>query len=231
MFFKGDDEPVFDLTQDTVTSDNLLEGVTAHDSSGEAITGTLTAVKDVVNSNNQSLVTDGVAHIPEYLENTASGNNSITIEGDSTKYEEAINIGNHSSAYTDCITIGYKATAERNGGIAIGKFSKTQEIYSIALGYSAVVDAEKSMQFGWGKCTENNTANFGDTEVPIDKITRFDRSVGRKVECICIDETVPTNSNDQGKKGLMAISNDGNYLYVYNGAEWRQIPLNTFLNA
>lgn len=231
MFFKGDDEPVFDLTQDTVTSDNLLEGVKAHNSSGEAITGTLTAVKDVVDSDGDSLVTDGVARIPKYLENTASGGYSLTIEGNSTKYSGATNIGKVSSAYTDCTTIGYKATAERNGGVAIGKLSKTQENYGIALGYSAVVDAEGSMQFGWGKCTENNTANFGGVEVPTDKITRYDRTVGRTVECICIDETVPTNSNDQGKKGLISISNDGNYLYVYNGAEWRQVPLNTFLNA
>lgn len=39
MFFKGDEQPVFDLTQDTVTPDNLLEGITAHDSSGNIIIG------------------------------------------------------------------------------------------------------------------------------------------------------------------------------------------------
>lgn len=37
-------EPVIDLTEDSVSSDTLLEGYTAHDSSGEVITGTLNEV-------------------------------------------------------------------------------------------------------------------------------------------------------------------------------------------
>lgn len=34
-------EPIVDLRSDTVSADKLLEGATAHDKSGEAITGTL----------------------------------------------------------------------------------------------------------------------------------------------------------------------------------------------
>lgn len=37
-----DGDTLIDLTDDTVTADSLLEGVTAHDASGAVITGTYT---------------------------------------------------------------------------------------------------------------------------------------------------------------------------------------------
>lgn len=37
-------KPVIDLTQDTVTPDTLLEGITAHDASGSKIQGTVASV-------------------------------------------------------------------------------------------------------------------------------------------------------------------------------------------
>ena len=36
-----DGNTLIDLTEDTVTSDNLIEGLTAHNSKGEAIVGTM----------------------------------------------------------------------------------------------------------------------------------------------------------------------------------------------
>lgn len=37
-------QPVIDLTQDTVTPDTLLKGITAHDASGSKIQGTVASV-------------------------------------------------------------------------------------------------------------------------------------------------------------------------------------------
>lgn len=40
-----DNEVLIDLTQDTVTNDTLLEGVTAHDATGASIVGTYAAAE------------------------------------------------------------------------------------------------------------------------------------------------------------------------------------------
>lgn len=52
---------LIDLTSDTVTSDNLVDGYTAHDASGEQITGTLKYITYYSGSSdpNGSLGSDG----------------------------------------------------------------------------------------------------------------------------------------------------------------------------
>lgn len=47
-------QPVIDLTQDTVTPDTLLKGITAHDASGSKIQGTVESVASVPNANGVS---------------------------------------------------------------------------------------------------------------------------------------------------------------------------------
>ena len=56
-----DGEPLIDLTGDTVTADTLLEGATAHDASGAAITGAMKsyAVDDVPTMDSENLVKSG----------------------------------------------------------------------------------------------------------------------------------------------------------------------------
>lgn len=46
------DETMIDLTSDTITSDALIDGVTAHDAAGNAITGTLQSPADAVSQHN-----------------------------------------------------------------------------------------------------------------------------------------------------------------------------------
>lgn len=46
------DETMIDLTSDTITSDALIDGVTAHDAAGNAITGTLPSPADAVSQHN-----------------------------------------------------------------------------------------------------------------------------------------------------------------------------------
>lgn len=52
---------LIDLTADTVTADNLVDGYTAHDASGEQITGTLKYITYYSGSSdpNSSLGSDG----------------------------------------------------------------------------------------------------------------------------------------------------------------------------
>ena len=46
------DETMIDLTSDTITSDALIDGVTAHDAAGNQITGTLQSPADAVSQHN-----------------------------------------------------------------------------------------------------------------------------------------------------------------------------------
>ena len=46
------DETMIDLTSDTITSDALIDGVTAHDAAGNQITDTLQSPADAVSQHN-----------------------------------------------------------------------------------------------------------------------------------------------------------------------------------
>lgn len=65
-FIKKDGEVLLDLTKDTVESSMILEGVTAHDKSGEKITGTFTLANELTVQDNL------IAQIQTALENKAT---------------------------------------------------------------------------------------------------------------------------------------------------------------
>lgn len=77
-------ETKFDLRNDTVTPSNLAKGVTAHDASGNAITGELEPVKSV---NNAFPDDNGNVTINDYVSNIEiSGKNvTVTFADESTK--------------------------------------------------------------------------------------------------------------------------------------------------
>lgn len=54
------------------------------------------------------------------LKNTATGTNSVTVEGTAATNNQATNIGKSSSATTSATAIGYNAVASANGAIQIG---------------------------------------------------------------------------------------------------------------
>ena len=66
-FIKKDGKVLLDLTSDTVASDKLMSGVTAHNRSGEAINGTFTIDNELATQDNL------IAQIQTALEGKASG--------------------------------------------------------------------------------------------------------------------------------------------------------------
>lgn len=54
------------------------------------------------------------------LKNTATGTNSVTVEGTAATNNQATNIGKSSSATTSATAIGYNAVASASGAIQIG---------------------------------------------------------------------------------------------------------------
>lgn len=60
------------------------------------------------------------AYADTKLKNTATGTNSLTVEGTATSSDNATNIGKNSSAATDATAIGYNALASAQGSIQIG---------------------------------------------------------------------------------------------------------------
>ena len=60
------------------------------------------------------------AYADTKLKNTATGTNSLTVEGTATSSDNATNIGKSSSANTDATAIGYNAVASGQGSIQIG---------------------------------------------------------------------------------------------------------------
>ena len=70
-----------DLSEDTVEPDALLNGYTAHDRNGEAVSGALTPVTDV-QTGGISVVSDGVASLPKIYISTSDPTSSDGIDGD-----------------------------------------------------------------------------------------------------------------------------------------------------
>ena len=66
-FIKKDGKVLLDLTSDTVASDKLMSGVTAHNRSGEAINGTFTIDNELATQDNL------IAQIQTALEGKAAG--------------------------------------------------------------------------------------------------------------------------------------------------------------
>lgn len=69
-------ETKFDLRNDTVTPSNLAKGVTAHDASGNAITGELEPVKSV---NNAFPDDNGNVTIGDYVSNIEISGKNVTV--------------------------------------------------------------------------------------------------------------------------------------------------------
>ena len=73
-FIKKDGKVLLDLTSDTVASDKLMSGVTAHNRSGEAINGTFTIDNELATQDNL------IAQIQTALQGKASGGSTEDLD-------------------------------------------------------------------------------------------------------------------------------------------------------
>lgn len=73
-FIKKDGEVLLDLTSDTVASDKLMSGVTAHNRSGEAINGTFTIDNELATQDNL------IAQIQTALQGKAAGGSTEDLD-------------------------------------------------------------------------------------------------------------------------------------------------------
>ena len=104
------------------------------------------------------------------LQNTATGNNSLTIGGVPTTQDQAINIGAYSETKgINGFALGGSAEVYNDGAIAIGARSKAglqNSLHSdywdmIAIGNSAEASATGAIQIGYGANSETKTLKIG----------------------------------------------------------------------
>ena len=124
-------ETKLDLTQDTVTPQTLLSGVTAHNAAGEEITGSMGSIKTYtatigttwVEDSNTGVKTQNVA-IPGVLaSHTAKVDHAYTGSGTSDDYAAFVEAENQ---YLTYITNGYAETVA--GGIKFTIFGDANTV-------------------------------------------------------------------------------------------------------
>lgn len=92
-------------------------------------------------NNDAGYLTD--ADLSGYLKNTATGSNSLTIDGIASNKTNSINIGAQSTVNNNSVALGYYATASG--------------LRSVALGLTANAFAQNSIQIGSGANSTENT--------------------------------------------------------------------------
>lgn len=97
------------------------------------------------------------------LQNTATGDNSLTVLGSSTSSAYAVNIGTSSIANVRGVSIGYNAQGRLNADIvAIGVSSYCNKARSVAIGSSSYVSATDAIAIGTNtRATATNAIQLG----------------------------------------------------------------------
>ena len=109
------------------------------------------------------------AEIPDvdltgYLQNTATGTNSLTLGGVASTANNAVNVGLLSEAtQTGSTAYGMGAKSKATGGTAIGVGSQVVSgaYQASALGYKAIASAKGAIQLGFGTNSAENTVYVG----------------------------------------------------------------------
>ena len=124
-------ETKLDLTQDTVTPENLLSGATAHNAAGEIVTGSMGSIKTYtanigtawVEDENTGVKTQTVAIAGVKAANTATVDHVYTGAGTSDDYAAFVEAENQ---YLTYITNGYAETYD--GGIKFTIFGDANTV-------------------------------------------------------------------------------------------------------
>ena len=111
------------------------------------------------------LTTDGTS--PSWatisaLQNTATGNQALTISGTACTYEASVNIGVSSQADEKySVAIGYNAKAWWQHGTALGYGAVSNKANATAIGNSANANGQYAIQLGVGTNSNANTFSVG----------------------------------------------------------------------
>lgn len=110
--------------------------------------GTVDQTYDPTSTNAQSGTAVAEAVQP-YLKNTATGTNSLTVNGNATTSAFSINIGYNSTVFgATTVALGATASASNDGAISIGYGASASPRYTIAIGPFAKADASGSSYGG-----------------------------------------------------------------------------------
>ena len=134
-----------------ITVDQTYDGTSVNAQSGVAIAGELANYQDKLTFSTGLTNTSGTITVTDYsklLKNTATGSNSITIDGSATAKTYAVNLGKSSEA-----SGAY--------GTALGGGAYANATYTVAVGYCARVTAGSSIQLGYGTTTTTNQLYVG----------------------------------------------------------------------
>lgn len=140
-------------------------------------------------SNGTVNISSLLPNVSGYLENTATGTDSLTILGTASTADYSVNIGINSVINADegvaigCeaiasggvaigrgaevdsgggVAIGISAGVSNNGDIAIGNYAGVNGTSAIALGYQATATANYAIQIGNGDNSDANTLQIGN---------------------------------------------------------------------
>lgn len=147
-----DANTVYIITDETdveaITVDSALSTTSEHPVQNKVVTAALNTKQSTLTAGTGISISSNVIST-DALRNTATGTDSLTIDGDPTTYQRAINIGQGSQARAYATRVGY-------GGYANGN-------YSTSLGYSATTTttANNSIQIGAGTTSSANEMNVG----------------------------------------------------------------------
>ena len=100
--------------------------------------------------------------IDKKLENTATGDSSLTIDGTATSTTCSTNIGSGTQCTANySIAMGNNAKAQASSSTALGRSTNVSGSYGVALGYGATVSGGKSIQLGFGTNSSANSLSVG----------------------------------------------------------------------
>lgn len=120
-----------DLTSDTVTSDALIDGVTAHDAAGNQITGTLQSPADAVSQHNiDPLAHDGILEpaFTDAQDKTVSFTEASSAENISTGEKLSVLFGKIAKWFSSLGDAAWKSVGTTSGTVASGDHTHSNYI-------------------------------------------------------------------------------------------------------
>lgn len=170
------------------------------------------------NSNDLAMYSD-VPSLTGYIQNTATGTDSLTVLGTATSATNALNVGTGAGASgNNAVAYGNYASAEGEGSIAIGSDSSTtyrarathkgniaigHDAYAIndknaiAIGESAHANGKNVIQLGTGNNTSNNTFQVAsyqllDTSTGLIPDARISTNIARTADIPTVNDATLT---------------------------------------
>lgn len=207
-----------DLTADTVTAETLVEGATAHDAAGNAVTGTNPYAKEetdnTVNEQEQ-LIEEIVTALAERCVVTEPILQSKTVTPSKEEQTVAPDAG-----YDGLSSVVVNASPSAVLQAKTVTPSKVQQVVTPDSGYdglsSVTVEAAQSGEgtYGWRKCVSKLPSGYTEVEYLQSSGTQYiDTGIGT-VHTITMD----VQFNNTGKEALMGQSANGGFYFGINAS-------------